>query len=664
MGDRVRGDVPLTSTPEVSIVNVFLPAAGRGRLIASVSFAALACSAPAFAQDAPVALDEIVVSATGTPTPAREVASSVTVVTAKDIEQQQRRTLPQALAAVPGLNIVQTGGPGGQTSVFMRGTNSNHVKVLIDGIEANDPSTPNRSFDFGSMLTDDIERIEVLRGPQSGLYGANALGGVISITTKRGDGPPKATARIEGGSHGTFNQSAGFGGGDDRFNYAFNVAHFRTDAIEVTPPNLVPPGRRINPNAFDNYSYSGRIGVALGDTLSLNWIGRYQDGQLRYTGDTGFPSRPSPYRSLQNYAQAFTRGEVIWDPLGGRFVNTFGVSYTHQDRATRTADGATGLLGLPNENLGERTKLDWRGNLEIAKGHNLLMGLQYERERLDTESLIASNGNKAAYLEYQGNLQDRYFLAANIRHDHDDSYGGHTTWRIAPAVIVPGTETKLKASYGTGFKAPTLSELFIDYRPGYNFHGNPNLKPEESRGWDIGFEQPLFDRRLQLGATWFQNDIENLIVTNATRDSYANIGKAKTKGVEAFAALEVSPQFRVRADYTFTLAKDEIARQELLRRPRHKASATATWTPTDRLTLSATLLYVGPWVDGNRDFSVARMRAKGATLVNLAAKYKATDKVTVFGRVDNLFDKRWENPVGFLVPGFSAFGGIKVAFGG
>ncbi|MGX5736217.1 TonB-dependent receptor plug domain-containing protein [Bosea thiooxidans] len=644
---------------------VSLPAARRGRLPLSVSLLALATCFPALAQSEPgtFALDEIVVSATGTPTPAREVASSVTVITAKDIEQQQRRTLPQALAAVPGLNIVQIGGPGGQTSVFMRGTNSNHVKVMIDGIEANDPSTPNRSFDFGSMLTDDIERIEVLRGPQSGLYGANALGGVISITTKRGEGPPKATARVEAGSHGSFNQSAGFSGGDDRFNYAFNVAHMRSDSTDSVPPQLIPPGVKVRPNAYDAYTYSSRLGFALTETLSVNWVGRYTDGQFRSTYDNGFPGRPTPYRSLQNDAQGFTRGEVVWNPSGGRFVNRFGVSYSSQDRSARQP-GAFGLLSLPTEDLGERTKLDWRGDLELAKGHGLIMGLQYERERLDTASLTASNGSKAAFLEYQGNIEDRYFIAANIRHDHDDSYGGHTTYRIAPAMIVPGTETKLKASYGTGFKAPTLSELFIDYRPGYNFFGNPNLKPEESRGWDIGFEQPLFDKRLQLGATWFQNDIENLIVTNTTGDSYANVGKAKTKGLEAFAALAVSPQFRVRADYTFTLAKDESALQELLRRPRHKASATASWTPMEKLTLSATLIYVGPWVDGNRDFSVPRLKAKGATLVNLAAEYKATEKVTVFGRIDNLFDKRWESPVGFLVPGFGAFGGIKLAIGG
>ncbi len=622
-------------------------------------------AAPALPQDfgGTVALDEIVVSATGTPTPTREVASSVTVVTAQEIEQQQRRTLPQALAAVPGLNVVQIGGPGGQSSVFMRGTNSNHVKVLIDGVEANDPSTPNRSFDFGSMLTDDTARIEVLRGPQSGLYGANAIGGVISITTKRGDGPPKATARVEAGSHGTFNRAAGFSGGDDRFNYAFNVSRMRSDATDSVPPNLVPPGVRVQPNAYDAYSYSGRLGLALTDTLSVNWVGRYTDGQFRSAYDGGFPSRPTAYRSLSNYAQAFTRGEVVWHPLGGRLVSRFGVSYSNQDRSNRSP-GALGILGLPTGNLGERFKLDGRGDFEIAKGQMLTGGLSWERERLEAPSLAASNGNKAAFLEYQGNIADCFFVAANIRHDHDDSYGGHTTYRFAPAYIVPGTETKLKASYGTGFKAPALSELFIDYRPGFNFHGNPNLEPEESRGWDIGFEQPLFDRRLQFGATWFQNDIENLIVTNRAGTSYANVGKAWTKGVEAFAMLEVSDQLRLRADYSFTLARDESAHQELLRRPRHKASGTVTWKPVEKLTLSASVIYVGPWVDGNRDFSISRLRAKGAALVNLAAEYKATDKVTVFGRVDNLFDKRWENPVGFLVPGLGAFGGLKVALGG
>ena len=607
-----------------------------------------------------IRLDEVVVSATGTPTPAREVASSVTVITADQIQREQRRTLPQALAAVPGLNIVQIGGPGGQTSVFMRGTNSNHVKVLIDGIEANDPSTPNRSFDFGSMLTNDIERIEVLRGPQSGLYGADALGGVISITTKRGEGPLKLTASAEAGSYGTFNQAFGLSGGDDRFNYAFNIAHMKSDSTPVTPPNLVPPGRRINPNSYDNWSYSGRLGFKLTDTLSLNWVGRYSDGYLLSTGDSGFPSVPNAYRSSQSYKQAFTRGELVFDPFDGRFVNRFGVAYTNQDRSNRSPNAA-GILGLPSENLGERTKYDWRGDLKLMEGQMLVMGLQYENERLESRSLTASNGNTGAFVELQSRWSERFFTVANIRRDEDETFGGHTTYRFAPTFIVPGTQTKLKASYGTGFKAPTLSQRFSDSRPAYNFYGNPDLKPEESRGYDIGFEQPLLDSKLQIGATWFHNDIDNLILTNAQFTSYTNIGRAQTKGVESFAALEVTPGFKVRADYTFTLAKDETANQELLRRPRHKASLTANWMPIENLNLSATLIYLGARVDGNRDFSVSRMRGPGAAIVNIAAEYKASEKLTVFGRVDNLFDKRYENPVGFLVPGLSAFGGLRVS---
>lgn len=640
---------------------LFQQAAIRGRLpfvfilLASTTLNPDAVKAQSGSE--PINLDAIVVSATGTPTPAREIASSVTVITAEQIQREQRRTLPQALAAVPGLNIVQIGGPGGQTSVFMRGTNSNHVKVLIDGIEANDPSTPNRSFDFGSMLTNDIERIEVLRGPQSGLYGANALGGVISVTTKRGEGPPKLTASVEAGSYGTFNQAVGLSGGDDRFNYALSIAHFKSETTPVTPPNLVPAGRRINPNSYDNWSYSARLGFALTDTVSLNWVGRYSDGYLLSTGDSGFPSRPNAFRSSQDYKQAFTRGEIVWDPFGGRFVNRFGIAYTNQDRSNRSA--STGILGVPTPNLGERTKYDWRGDLKIVDGQMLVMGLQYENERLETPSLTASNGNTGAFVELQSNWTDRFFTVANIRYDDDESFGGHTTYRLAPVFIVPGTETKLKASYGTGFKAPTLSERFSDSRPAFNFFGNPNLKPEESRGWDAGFEQPLLNNKLQFGATYFHNDIDNLILTNAARTSYTNIGRATTKGVESFAALEVTPEFKVRADYTFTLAKDETARQELLRRPRHKASVTASWTPIEKLSLSATLIYVGDRVDGNRDFSISRMRAPGAGFVNIAAEYKATEKLTVFGRIDNLFDKRYENPVGFLVPGLSAFAGLR-----
>ena len=183
----------------------------------------------------------IVVSATRIETPINEIGSSVTVITDKEIERDQKRTLPDVLRTVPGLNIVQTGGPGGKTSVFMRGSNSNHTKVLIDGIDANDPSQDG-VFDFGQVLASDIAQVEVLRGPQSSLYGSDAIGGVVNIVTKTGEGPAQFTGRLEGGSFETFNQTASVSGSVSRFRYSFNVAHFLADDTPVTPLDLLPPG--------------------------------------------------------------------------------------------------------------------------------------------------------------------------------------------------------------------------------------------------------------------------------------------------------------------------------------------------------------------------------------------------------------------------------------
>lgn len=229
----------LTSCPAISGV--------RRRLPARIAPAALLLiSGNAFAQQAQRVerLEEINVVATSTPTPNDQTGSSVTVVTAEQIREMQRRTAPEILQSVPGLNVVQTGGAGGYTNVFMRGTNANHVKVLIDGIEVNDPASANGTFDFGQLLAGDIERIEVLRGPQSGLYGSDAIGGVISITTKKGDGPAKITALAEGGSFGTLNSSIGVRGSHERVNYAFAIQRQSVGNLPVTPAELTPPAFR------------------------------------------------------------------------------------------------------------------------------------------------------------------------------------------------------------------------------------------------------------------------------------------------------------------------------------------------------------------------------------------------------------------------------------
>jgi vitamin B12 transporter len=652
------------------------------------SLCAILCFTGAFAQGTtpptqPVRLPSIVVSPTTIPTPYSQIASSVTLITAEDMERDQIRTVPDALNTVPGLNVVQTGGPGGQTGVFMRGTNSYHVKVFIDGIDVGDPSIVNGAFDFAHLLAGDIARIEVLRGPQSGLYGSDAIGGVISITTKKGGGPPKVTATLEGGSFGTLNQTAGLSGSQAQFNYAFNVLHLRTASFPVTPLNLLAPGEMRNNDSYNNWTYSTKLGANLSDNLAVNVVGRYTDAKHGYTADDGvnFPpnSAPEVLQDTQKNHQLFTRGEVVWSSFDDKFKNFFGVNYTSQRTWSLDPNADSfnpfGTVGPPITNLGQRTKFDWRGEAKVASGQTLVLGLEVEKQSLRTDSTatlagvqtttIANTGNKAGYVELQSEFAKRFFIVSNVRYDDNESFGPHTTWRIAPVFIVPGTETKLKATYGTGFKAPTLTELFVN-NPSFFQVANPNLVPETSKGYDFGFEQPLLNDRVNVGVTYFRNDITNLIANQFNgvtfTSTYINVGHAKMYGVESFASAVVSEQLKVRADYTATFTRDETTDLGLLRRPANKVSLSTIWTPIDHLTLSSTVLHVSSWVDVNRDTAVfiPRLDAKPYTTVNVAANYDVDKHVTVFARADNLFNYQYQNPTGFLRPGLGVFGGIRL----
>jgi vitamin B12 transporter len=612
----------------------------------------------------PNVLPTIVVSPTSLPTPLAQVANSITIITAEDIEREQRRTVPDILANVPGLHVVQAGGPGSQTSVFMRGTNANHIKVLIDGIDVSDPSNPARSFEFGHLLAADIERIEVLRGPQSGLYGADAVGGVISVITKRGKGPAKVTGMVEGGTFETFNQTAGLSGSKENFDYAFNVAHFRSADTPVTPPNLLPPGRAAIGDFYENVTASTKLGLDISENFRLNYVGRYTESELKFTGDEFLPPTfagvPRAVQSTQDLKQFFTRAEAVWTGFDGRFTNYFGINYTDHLNEHKTLP-----TSIPAINTGRRTKADWRGVSLLMPGQTLVTGLEHEIESMGATAVKADNSNSAGYIELQSEFAQRFFVVSNIRRDINERFGEATTYRIAPVLLLPVTGTKLKASYGSGFKAPTLTQLFVSF-PDFFFFANPNLRPEESIGYDVGFEQPLFDNRLRFGATYFHNDITNLItsapdpVRGFPAQTNINIGKAQTSGLEAFVAINPVDRLWFRADYTYTDAFDAVTNLRLLRRPRHKATLTAGWNPVDPLTLSASVLHVGEFIDGNRDFSIPRLVAPGFTVVNVAADYKVNEYAKVFARIDNLFDERYEVPTGFLRPGFAVYGGIRL----
>ena len=255
----------------------------------------LICLIPALAAAEETTVSPVVVSATRIATPADQVASSVTLITAADLQSHQWRTAADALAQAPGLNITQTGGPGGLTSVFIRGANSNHTKVIIDGIEVNDPSQGG-AFEFGQMVTSDLQSVEVLRGPQSGLYGADALGGVITMTTKTGEGPTRLTGASEAGAFATFNQTAGLAGASGALHYAVTLAHHRTGATPVTPLDLLPPGRARLDDFYDNITASTKLAWDPSVGFGLDLTARYTDGHLRTTSDdfSVVPSVPVP----------------------------------------------------------------------------------------------------------------------------------------------------------------------------------------------------------------------------------------------------------------------------------------------------------------------------------------------------------------------------------
>jgi vitamin B12 transporter len=601
-----------------------------------------------------------VVSPTGIVTPTNQVASSVTAITAQDIATQQYRTLPDALNTVPGLNVVQTGGPGGQTSVFMRGTNSNHTKVIVDGIDVGDPTSPNGAFDFAHLLTSDMAQIEVLRGPQSGLYGSDAIGGVISIVTQKGDGPARWTASNEAGSFGTFNQSLGVSGSQDNYNYAASISHVHASDVPVTPLQLLPPGQQAIGNSYDNMTYSTKTGINLSDSLALNSVLRYTEATLLFTGTNTFDPVnntfvPDAQQSRHSVHQFFGREEAVWSLLDGRIKNYFGVNYTND---WTSDNGPTDPVSTIT--TGNRLKYDWHSVTEVVTGQNLVVGLERENSELNTTGLSAQTGNSAGFVEWQSNFAKRFFLTANIREDDNDNFGDHTTYRIAPSVIVPFTDTTIKASYGTGFKAPTLSQLFQSF-PDFGFFANPNLKPEQSRGVDIGFEQPLFNDRIRFGSTYFKNNITDLINANSAFTMDINIDNAITEGTESFITVGIIDRVKVRADYTVTRAVDVATGLQLERRPKEKLSVTTIWNPIDPLTLSATLLRVSDWIDIDRAGDPGTLVAPGYTIVNLRADYALNDQLKLFGRIDNVANVHYQNPTGFLSPGLGVFGGIRFA---
>ena len=650
------------------------------RRVAALSLILVLSTVPftrAFAQNATTqqaasdfgTMQPIVVSPTLFPVPPVQIGSDVTVITADDIVRKQANDLPSILRDVPGLMVVQSS-PGNIANVFIRGTNSNHTKFLIDGIDVSDPSQPSGTFDISQIPTSDIERIEVLRGPQSGLYGSDAIGGVVNIITKQGSGSLRADSSIEGGSFGTFNQAANVSGAQGRANYAFNFTHLHYSDRPEVPSNLLAPGEAAIGDAFGERAYSAKLGADLTDDLKIGLVARYYDSLLRSTADDDFApfTTPDATQSLQDERAGFARGSAKLKSFGGALEDEFGVAYTRYHRVNLTPGSSVSTSD------GDRTKADWHGTLHLDADRTALLGIEDEEDRLiEGQPVNATVNTAAGFAEYHTPIVENLYGNVTGRVDSNNRFGRAFTYRVAPAYLVAATNTQLKASYGTGFKAPSLEQLFVSF-PTFNFFANPNLKPEKSSGYDAGFEQPLFDKRLLFGATYFHNHIRNLIEQPAGSNKDLNIAAATAYGVESFVAVTPTETVTLRADYTYTQAASDspvtnssgtIVGDALIRRPKHKVSIEGTWTPIDPLSLTAEWLYIGARFDNNRDFSNKfPLHVNSYNTINLNASYRLADYATVFGRIDNLLDRHYQNPTGFLGPTLGVFAGVRLTWGG
>jgi len=596
-------------------------------------------------------LKEVVVTATRIETPAEEVGSSLTVITAEDIAAKGCTTVTEVLRGTVGVDVAVAGGPGQESSVFLRGAESYQTLVLIDGLELNDPSGRNRGVNFANLTVDNIERIEILRGPQGPLYGADAMGGVINIITKRGEGRPRYFIEGEGGSYGTWRESVGANMGGEKFNVAIEASHRSSEGFSSADDNL--PGNS-EKDKWENTGASARLGVALSEKVELDFSGRYQDGRT-HLDQGGGPNQDAPDYLLDERTML---GRVKADirAFDGLWEQTVAFGIADHKRAYKD-DPWSGDYRYD----GKKEEVSWQHNLYIHDAHILTVGLEYEKEGLDDQqTLDVTADTKSVFLQDQITLKGISFTTLGVRYDEHENFGGEATFRVTQAVLLREWCTKIKGSCGTGFRAPSLNELFY-INPWGGPGGNPDLNPEESTGWDVGIEQSLLSGNVTMGITYFHNDFKNLI---EWKNGYENAENAKTQGVESFFHINPRDDLSVTLTYTYTDTKDRKGTQ-LRRRPLHKASLSTGWSFRDRGKLNVGVQYVGTRDDSYWNamtFTTDDVVLDDYIVVNCAGSYDISDHFQLFARVENCFDEKYYDAYGYGVCGFSIYGGVKVSF--
>ena len=405
-------------------------------------------------------------------------------------------------------------------------------------------------------------------------------------------------------------------------------------------------------------TYSTKLGADINGFWSVNAVARYTDATLHFTGDFGFPSHPDAAQSTGIEHQLFGRGEAVWSWFDGRIRNYFSVDYGNDRR-----DDIAASNPVPSVTVGQRVKYDWRGVTELAPGNNLILGLEQETDQLQIPGLTAQSANKAGYVELQAAFARRMFLVANIRDDVSDQFGEHATFRIAPAVILPETETKLTASFGTRLQG-TDAEPAVPELSGFQFFRQSEPEAGAERGLRPGFRAAAVQRPCPVRINLFPQR-HHQSHHHQLQWRRHQLPQCRPGHHRRYREFLLRRCHRPDSDFARIIpspARSMTARcRQLQRRPGRKWSTTATWRPIDPLTLSATVLTISSFTDVDRNGRNSGLIAPGYTIVNLAGDYLVNDQIRIFGRVDNLFNLHYQNPTGFLQPGFGIFGGVRLA---
>ena len=594
-------------------------------------------SSPVFADQPDVTLPEIVSTASRWEESAQSVPQDMTVITHAEIQQKGVPFVADLLRLQADLQVVQKGGPGTQASLFMRGGSSSQVLVLVDGIKINSPSTG--AADLSGLLTTDIERIEIIKGPQSTLYGSEALAGVVNIITKKGTGKLKTDLSVEGGSFSTIKTAGSLSGGTDNLNYRLSATYLDTDGIPIAKNGT-------EPNGYTNKSVSARLGASPTDNSTLEFNLRYGANKTQldnFVYGIGPVDTRDYNQDRENYLIAVAGKIYPWE----EYEQSLSLSLLQDD--LKSTDPVT---AYNNYRIKTTTRLlDWQHTLELQP-LTVTGGFAFRHESANNEgSFDESINNRAGYLNAKlAVLEEVLILNAGVRYDNHSTFGDAVTYRTGLLYHLKALQMRFKANIGSGFRAPSLNELY------YPFYGNLDLKPEKSTGYDIGLEQDLFDKKLTIGATWFSQRYRNLIQTNFATFTADNIGKARTDGVELKATAQPLDTLKVTVAYTWLDAINKDTGAFLPLRPRNKFTSSL-----DYIIAKLTLICEYQYVSKRYDNSFKRDMSPYA-LVNLKSSYALTKNLAVFARIDNLLDKSYEETTNYGTPGISAYGGIKVSF--